>query len=127
MQVYPQMIFLDTFCVSDEGEWKVEGEKVTRGQFVFERKVVDDTFWLTVATASKSSKAKRIEELVLEKDLLDKLNGFTKQPASIRSRTISTIDLCTATNEATGKIHLFVLAASRPNEFVITSYSARNN
>ncbi len=120
MVAYPERFFLDDFIAGKQGEWKTEGDTLTRNQFVFERKVVESTFWLTVQTANKSSKAQRIEELVLEYDLLNKLR-IAPNTTGLSAK----IDICTATNTTTGKIHLLVLSSARANEFTLMSYSDR--
>lgn len=107
--------FIDGFIVDSNAAWATESRTspcatLTRGAFIFERAREGAEFWLTVRSSQRGSKVRRIEQLVLEKSVLQN-GGFAK------------IDLCTV-RDLIGKLHLLVLAPVGPNDYSVTSFSS---
>lgn len=130
LQYYFERHMIDGFIVDNDVSWKTETESapratLTRGPFIFERKMQGREFQLTVRT--KSSKERQIEKIILEQSLFK--TKCTCIPDQVHSkdcfflRTFAKVDLCTA-RDLTGRLHLLVLApVANSSEFTVTSYS----
>ena len=140
---------LEGYTTSTEGSWSSKYDSETkatthiRHPFLFEKKIVEHKGQVTVQPAGYQTHIKAIEQLVLEKGLLNlscgcstcsrhTLEGFGSDDVRghqekhlKQSALFAGVDLCSAVNAATGKIHLFVLAPATEGTFLVTSFSSK--
>lgn len=144
-----ETVVLDGFCASTEEGWSSKYDTATkittllRHPFLFQRKIRDHKGQITVQPAGDTTYIKKIEQLVLERGLLNQScgcqtcskglhEGFGSNNALVheesqlqQSALFAATDLCSAINTATGKTHLFVIAPSIKGTFTVTSYSSK--
>lgn len=144
-----ETMVLEGFCTSTKEGWGSKYNAATktttllRHPFLFERKIVEHKGQVTVQPAGDTTYIKKIEQLVLERGLLNQSCGCTTCTRTVhegfgsnnshsrdeahpeQSPLFASVDLCSATNTATGKTHLFVLAPAAEGTFLVTSYSAK--
>jgi len=114
------------FLWDDRHDEKTKTTTLVRLPYIFERSLIKNngTYKGQIAIrCEKDKQAKVIKDYVLNQTYLDK-NQVACQVFD-NARMFSKVDLCTATNVTTGKIHLFVLAPIEEGKFSVTSLSLK--
>ncbi len=127
---WTERILLDGYLVDETLEWKTDCRSIpaatlTRGPFIFERKMQDGGCILTVQTL-KGKKVRQIEKIVLAerhfKVPCDCLSKAAHLATCAYVQNFSKIDICTA-KDLTGKLHLLVIEPCGEKEFIVSSFS----
>lgn len=123
---YHERAMLTDFSVGSNALWNGNAHAIFRAPFTFERRIVHRDVQIIVRI--EGSEAQRIEELVLPKDFYrPRCECRPEAPHSTTcafTQNFAKVDLCTAVNTTTGKLHLLVLAPVNDATFTVTSYSA---
>lgn len=110
------------FLWDDRHDEKTKTTTLVRLPYIFERSFIQNKGQVAIR-CEKDKQAKVIKDYVLNQTFMDK-DQIACQVFDDR-RMFSKVDLCTATNTTTGKIHLLVLAPIEEGKFSVTSLSSK--